>query len=171
MQLTDIRRETACCFTGHRPGKLPGGYSGDHSRLRLALREAINRTQQEGFDTFISGMALGCDTWAAEEVLAMRAAGKPVRLVAARPCPGQERRWSPDDRARYRRLMEQADAIYTACDAYTPYCMGARNLWMVEQASRLIALFDGTPGGTANTVKLAQERRLEIVRLIPDEYV
>ena len=167
MRLEDIRRESTCCFTGHRPGKLPDSWGCRYDQLRRALREAILSAQKNGFDTFLSGMALGVDTWAAEEVLALKAAGVPVRLIAARPCPGQDSRWTQADRVRYRRNLAQADAVYTACDIYTPYCMGARNLWMVEHARRLIAVFDGTPGGTAHTIRLAEEHRLEIVCLSP----
>ena len=171
MLLADIERGSACCFTGHRPGKLPGGYADAHARLRRALREAIAQAIGDGYDTFISGMALGCDTWAAEEVLALREAGTPIRLVAACPCLGQDSRWPAPERARYRALLARADAVYTACDCYTPYCMGARNLWMVEHAKRLIAVFDGSSGGTANTVRLAQEHGLELIRLDPSDYV
>ena len=56
---------------------------------------------------------------------------------------------------------------FVACDRYTPYCMNGRNLWMVEHATRLIAVFDGSPGGTANTVRHAAEHGLSIVRLNP----
>ena len=170
MQLSMLRRETACCFTGHRPDKLYAGFEGDHSPLRHALHAAILQAYSEGYDTFISGMALGVDTLAAEEVLALREAGTPLRLIAACPCPNQDSRWPPAHRARYRHLLEQADATHTLCDSYTPYCMGARNLWMVEHSRRLIAVFDGTPGGTANTLRLAEEHGLEIVRLDPAAY-
>ena len=56
------------------------------------------------------------------------------------------------------------------CDrlpAYTPYAMHARNRWMVEHTSRLIAIFDGSPGGTAHTVRLAEARGLDICFLSP----
>ena len=45
--------------------------------------------------------------------------------------------------------------------------MNGRNLWMVEHASRLIAVFDGSTGGTANTVRRAEEHRLSIIKLHP----
>lgn len=101
-------------------------------------------------------MALGADTLAAEEVLAMRECRPAVRLIAALPCPGQEARWPLADKERYRALLAQADLCVTACPAYTPYAMHARNRWMVEHTSRLIAIFDGSPGGTAHTVRLAE---------------
>ena len=165
-------RAGTCCFTGHRPNRLPSGYRRDPSAcapLRSALREAILQAVRDGFTTFVSGMALGVDTWAAEEVLALKAAGQPLRLIAALPCPEQDARWGETDRQQYRALLERADDVFLASDRYTPYCMGARNRWMTAHSSRLIAVFDGGSGGTANTVRYADEQGLEIVRIDPGE--
>lgn len=165
-----IERATCCCVAGHRPGRLPSGWKREPaacSPVRSALRRAVVQAAQEGYRTFLSGMALGVDTWAAEEVLALRDEGWPVRLVAALPCPGQDSRWSPGDRRTYRDLLRLADAVYTVSPAYAPYCMGARNRWMIERASRLIAVYDGGPGGTADTVRLAEKRGLSIVKIDP----
>lgn len=167
-------REKACCFSGHRPDKLPGGYRRDptacHS-LREALREAIGRTVAEGIDTFLCGMALGVDLWAAEEVLRLKQEKSGLRLVAALPCPQQADRWNAADKRRHRELLAMADEIYTACPAYTPYCMNARNRWMVDHACRLIAVFDGSPGGTANTLHMAAKQGLSIIRIDPWDFL
>lgn len=168
MDLSTIRREAACCFTGHRPDKLPGGYTMNETLLaplRRQLRLAIEEAVEAGCRDFLCGMALGADTLAAQEVLALRDDRPELRLIAAIPCPGQAGRWSIADRRRYQDLLEQADGRYTACPTYTPYAMGARNLWMVEHASRLIAVTDGSPGGTANTIRMAEDRGLVIVRI------
>ncbi len=165
-------RAGTCCFTGHRPDRLPSGYRRDPAAcapLRSALREAILQAVRDGFTTFLSGMALGVDTWAAEEVLSLKTAGLPLRLTAALPCPEQDARWREADRKQYRALLKQVDDVFLACDRYTPYCMSARNRWMTAHSSRLIAVFGGGPGGTANTVRYAEEQGLEIVRIDPRE--
>lgn len=166
-----FRRETACCFSGHRPGRLPGGYAGWHaagSPLRYWIRCALDEAYADGYRDFVCGMALGADTLAAEEVLALRERDPSVRLIAAIPCPGQETRWTPPDRARYRSLLARADWQITLCPAYAPYAMHVRNRWMVEHTSRLIAIFDGSQGGTAQTVRLAETQGLDIRFLSPD---
>lgn len=168
MDWTTIRRETACCFTGHRPNKLPGGYVMDETALaplRRRLRRAVWEAVDAGYRDFLCGMALGVDTMAAQEVLALREIRPELRLIAVIPCPGQARRWRPEDQYRYRELLNRADGCYTAGPSYTPYAMGARNLWMVEHASRLIAVTDGSPGGTANTIRLAEDHGLTIIRI------
>lgn len=163
-----------CCFTGHRPDKLPSGYSRDEQALaplRDALRQAVFSAAADGFRHFLCGMALGADTLAAEETLALRAGGLPVRLIAALPCRGQESRWPAADRARYRRLLTQADGVQVMSEGYTAYCMNARNRWMVENAGRVIAVFDGSAGGTANTLEMARRfgREIVVIQPFPDK--
>ena len=62
-----------CMFTGHRPKGLPFGYNERDSRckkLKKALKKLIlNKIQNENVTTFLSGMALGTDMFAAEIVL------------------------------------------------------------------------------------------------------
>lgn len=172
MDFADCERATTCCFTGHRPDKLPSGYAQEETAvapLKAALRSAINDAVAGGYRTFLSGMALGVDTWAAEEVLTLRDGGHKIQLAAVLPCPRQDARWRKEDRLRYRRLLERADGVHVLCEQYTPYCMGARNLWMVERSSLLIAVFDGSRGGTANTVAHAERLGIRIVRIPPFE--
>lgn len=168
MDFLSNNRATTCCFTGHRPDKLPSGYAQDETAvapLKETLRSAIRGAVADGYRTFLSGMALGVDTWAAEEVLALRDSGCEIRLIAALPCPRQDAHWRESDRRRYRRLLERADDVHVLCEHYTPYCMGARNLWMVEHSSLLIAVFDGSKGGTANTIAHAERLGIRIVRI------
>ena len=142
METPAFRRETACSFSGHRPGRLPGGYAAWHtpsSPLRFWIRKALEEAYMDGYRDFVCGMALGADTLAAEEVLAMRERRPAVRLIAALPCPGQEARWPLADKERYRALLAQAGLCVTACPAYTPYAMHARNRWMVEHCTHLVA--------------------------------
>ncbi len=171
MENAEIRREIACSFTGHRPERLPGGYAAwdsPASPLRPWIRRAVEEAAADGYRDFICGMALGADTLAAEEVLGLRERLEGIRLIAAVPCPEQADRWRQPDRMRYRRLLRLADWMYTASPVYTPYAMHLRNRWMVEHASRLIAIFDGSPGGTAHTVRLAEKQGLDICFLSPD---
>ena len=51
---------------------------------------------------------------------------------------------------------------------YTPGCMMRRNRYMVDRSNRLIALFDGNPGGgTCNTLLYAIREALEVIQLDP----
>ena len=57
-------RESACCFTGHRPDKLPWGTDERDLRclaLKVALAAALDRAYEAGIRHFLCGMARGCD--------------------------------------------------------------------------------------------------------------
>ena len=161
-----------CCFSGHRPDKLPSGYREEAAALmplRRALAQAVDEAIGAGCTAFLCGMAQGADRLAAEDILRRIQRGAPLRLVAALPCPQQDARWPRPQREQDRRLLAQIppEDRFVACDSYTPYCMNGRNLWMTEHASRLIAVFDGSTGGTANTVRYAEEHGLTVVRIHP----
>lgn len=59
----------ACAFTGHRPHKLP--WRGDEAAsacvaLKEVLTAQIDALVRNGYTDFLSGMAEGTDTWAAQ---------------------------------------------------------------------------------------------------------
>jgi len=157
-----------CCFTGHRPDKLPWGLNDGDPRcaaLKLSLERELAGLYRRGWRHFISGMAMGCDLYFAEAVLALREARGDVSLEAAVPCPTQADGWPPEQRARYRRLLDACDFETLVSNRYTPYCMQRRDRYMVDHASLLIAVFDGTPGGTRYTMEYAISRRIFVVDL------
>ena len=91
----NINKNTTCCFTGHRPQKLSWGYDEDHAdclKLKAILKEQIEGMIKIGVSTFITGMALGTDIWAAEIVLELKKTHSDIQLIAAIPHEGQERR-------------------------------------------------------------------------------
>jgi len=71
--------EYSCCFTGHRPEKLQAPDSLVIKELDSAIKNAINN----GYSTFITGMAKGVDIWAAELVLRDRRRFPQIKLVCA----------------------------------------------------------------------------------------
>ena len=156
----------SCCFTGHRPAKLPWGT--DESdlrclRLKKQLDDVIARVEAEGYSHFICGMAEGCDLYCAEAVLALKEKRPGVTLEAAIPCPTQTDGWSAAQRGRYRRILERCDYETMVQEKYTRDCMQRRNRYMVDHASLLIALHDGFPGGTRYTIEYALRRGLDVI--------
>ena len=121
-----------------------------------SLKKEIRTAIADGFQTFISGMARGVDLWAAEIVLALRDEGAAVRLICASPYKGFESRWSRGWQQRYRQVMEQADLVRFICPGYSRDCFQRRNEWMVDRSARVIAAYNGEPGGTRNTVEYAR---------------
>jgi len=83
-----MERATTCCFTGHRPDKLPWGNNEEDPRcleLKERLYRALERAYERGMRHFICGMARGTDLYFAESVLALRQTHPGVTLEGARP--------------------------------------------------------------------------------------
>ena len=89
-------------------------------------------------------------------MLALRDEGAAVRLICASPYKGFESRWSRGWQQRYRQVMEQADLVRFICPGYSRDCFQRRNEWMVDRSARVIAAYNGEPGGTRNTVEYAR---------------
>ena len=145
-----------CGFTGHRPEKLPWGTREDAPEcveLKTRMEQAIRETAKEGFDTFLCGMARGCDLYFAEAVLSLG-----LRLEAYLPCPSQTRAWPESDRARQTGLLLSCAAVYMVEPEYSPGCMLRRNQKMVDAADALLTVYDGSPGGTGAAIDYAKRR-------------
>lgn len=140
--------------TGHRPDRLALGKIDPYSPvLRERLTDlAIWYLEQKLPDTVISGMALGWDI-----ALAIAAIKLEIPLIAAIPFKGQEKLWSSEDQYLYHHVLQQATKSVIVCDGgYEAKKMMIRNRWMVDQCTRVVALYDGSQaGGTANCIKYA----------------
>ena len=161
-------RQISCCFTGHRPEKLPWRYREADLRclsLKRRIADAAEAAYEEGYRHFLCGMALGCDLYFCEAVLALRDQYPDITVEAAVPCPTQADAWALDQRERYTRLVEACDFETLVQRHYDRGCMLRRDRYMVDHASLLIAAFDGTPGGTRYTMQYAMSRGLSIVDL------
>lgn len=152
-------RSQCCCFTGHRPEKLTQTEEEVKTWLTDKVREAI----RNGYTTFFSGMARGVDLWAAECVLSVKEADSRVRLICASPYNGFDSRWSKRWRNLYTDILNEADETVFVSPQYSPRCFQKRNEWMVDHSSRVIAIFNGTSGGTKNTVDYARKRGCEVI--------
>lgn len=151
-------KERCCCFTGHRPEKLTRSESEICADLEYEIRNAI----ADGYTTFISGMARGVDIWAAEIVLQLRDEGYPIYLTCAVPYEGFEASWTADWQQRYRSVLQSADAVNYVCDRHCRGCYHIRNRWLVDHSSRVIAVYNGQPGGTRSTIDYATHLKLPV---------
>lgn len=151
--------ENTCCFTGHRPSGLPWRDDELDPRcldLRREILEHLEVIYAAGYRHFICGMALGCDTYFARAVLALKEDHGDITLEAAVPCASQADNWSIEHRREYDELLTLCDKVTVLQESYTPDCMMRRNRYMVDHASLLLACFSGLPGGTMNTILYAQ---------------
>ena len=142
--------QISCSFSGHRPEKLPWGDNERDERclaLKDAIRQMVEKAYADGYRHFICGMARGCDTYFCEEVLQLRCRVQEIPLEAAIPC------------------LSQSDGGTVVQEKYDPGCMHRRNRYMVDHSSLLLAVHDGSPGGTRYTIEYALRRRKDVLIL------
>lgn len=162
--------DNTCCFTGHRPDKLHGynPFSEGNYKMLTELRGIIiDHIETKGVDTFITGMALGIDTWSAKLVLKLKEAYPHIKLIAAVPCANHSNRWKQESRDEWQTIIDKCDEVhYVSNEEYTHWCMQDRNKWMVDNSKHVIAVWDGTKGGTANCVNYAlkQDKVIEVLK-------
>lgn len=160
--------ETTCCFTGHRAAKLPWGFQERDPRcvaLKQQIYDAVEAVYSSGIRHYICGMANGCDLYFGEAVIKLRNAHPDVTLEAAVPYEGQARRWPAEQKARWDALLDACDYQTIVSHSYTPDCMMRRNRYMVDNASVLIAAYNGSSGGTLNTMLYAMRKKREIIQI------
>ena len=160
-----------CAFTGHRPKSFswkdnetaPGCVL-----LKETLAEQIKLLTKRGVTDFLSGMAQGVDLWAAEIVLDLKKKNPALRLHCILPCEGQERKWLASEQERYRSILRQADEVIYVNREYSADCMLARNRYLVEHSSVLLAVYNGAyRSGTGMTVRYAKQLGREVIIIDP----
>lgn len=151
-------RKHRCAFTGHRPEKLVGQEAYVITGLRKAIEEAVN----EGYTTFITGCSRGTDLWAADIVIEMRRHDKRLKLICAIPFEGFDENWTIDWRKHLKQVKKQADWIHVVSKGYHADVYQKRNMWMVNKVSKIIAVCNGEPSGTLNTVRYAATQKAPV---------
>lgn len=145
--------------TGHRPDKL-GGYA--HWDPERAISMGMRYLTLLRPTRVISGMAQGWD-----QAVAIAAVRLAIPFDAYIPGPWQADAWPPAARRQYEELLWLADRTVTCSPAtrYEPAAMQVRNIAMVNAADLMLALWDGSHGGTANCIDYAGQLRCPMLNL------
>ena len=161
-------------ITGYRPEKLPFRESESDAaylRFRKTLYKVIRRMAELGYTDFVSGVAMGFDTWVAEDVLRLRAERRDVHLECAIPFPTQADRWRERDKFRRDCILAAADSVVTLSSEYTKNAFFLRNRYMVDGADAIVCCYDGQTGGTAYTIDYAKKQGKVIIQINPSDMV
>lgn len=154
-----------CCFTGHRPDKMTLG----EKEIKPMLEKAIDEAIEDGYVTFITGMAMGVDIWAAEIVLERKKKNDNLHLICALPHLGFETRRSLSEKMKFNKIIKKADMVKEINDHYFRACYQVRNEWMVDRSNLVIAVFNGQKSGTKNTVDYAIRKGVRVKNIIENE--
>lgn len=172
-------------FTGHRPNKL-GGYdlsANGYAELQADLELYIQRNL-EVFDTVVghSGLALGGDTIWSKAILAMKKKF-PGRVLfhAEIPMMEQAEAWfKQSDIEFWEEQVNSADfsSVYGSLEGLDEnerkkmagVYLNTRNVGMIEHSNVMLALHDGSSGGTGNAVRDAKKRNVPVYAVHPKTY-
>ena len=146
--------------TGHRPPKL-GGYKNSENVYEFAYAFLSDCLKQHQVHHIISGMALGWD-----QALAEAAYKIGIPFDAYVPFIGFEDNWPQLSRLQYYKLIDRAEKVHYICGlGYKSYKFQLRNEAMVDACDFVLALHNGTRGGTYNTIKYANRWCKPVVNL------
>lgn len=150
--------------TGHRMNKL-GGYN-----PLLFDRLIYLATKYLEFNTpeyVISGMALGWD-----QALAQASINLKIPFVAAIAFKGQEAHWPESSQEYYHNLISKCkQCVVVSPGDFTNRKMQLRNEYMVNECTTLVALWDGSEGGTKNCLDYAKTKNDVIIHNLWDQWV
>ena len=154
-------------ITGHRPNKMYG-YNINNKKW-IELKEKFKKLLIENnCDEAVTGMALGVDTVFALAVLELKEEGYSIKLHCTIPCRNHSCKWIKESVDLYNYILSKADIVKLVSDEeYKPWLMQRRNEYIVNIVDKLIAVWDGSNGGTCNCVKYAEKQNKNIIRIIP----
>lgn len=172
------------CFTGHRPDKLPNGdiWSGPKNKR---LMKFIEKQIIDLLDTYENikvtvGGALGIDQMAFAICYKLKEK-YPNRITIHIAIPFdseiQTGKWTEKQKQRYYRHIELCDKLiqvdkqlgyqYLGCGFHIRK-LQLRNEYMVNNSDIVIAVWDGTTGGTYNCIRYAREGNKKILFIDPN---
>ena len=152
-------KEKTVCFSGHRSERLPK-HPDTLQQLQGRVFNEIEKAVNYGYNTFIFGACYGFDIMCAQMVVLLQRVIKfkepiEIRLIAVVPFEEQASKWREQDRESYFNILGKCDDVITLSTRYHRKCYHERNIYMVDNSSRLICYYDGNGGGTGYTVDYA----------------
>lgn len=154
---------TTYAFTGHRPKDLPAHWN--FNEFAHTLTDYLEL--RGNHERFITGGALGIDTWAAEYALRDSI---PLTLIMPFTWATMTKMWREEDRERLAFHMENAAEliVLAANDEYNAALYQKRNIAMIDRCDVLLAFWSGKRyGGTWNAIQYAQLINKPIINLFP----
>jgi uncharacterized phage-like protein YoqJ len=113
-------------------------------------------------------MALGVDTVFALAVLELKDKGYNIKLHCAIPCLNHSSKWFEESVVLYKEILDKADVVkFVTEQPYQVWMMQKRNEYMVNRADKVIAVWDGSKGGTGNCVAYAKKQNKDIILIRP----
>ena len=154
--------------TGHRPDKLGKEYDYEGPYSQYISDQIEFYLDDMKPDLCISGMAIGVDT-----IFAINSLYKKIPLLAAIPFEGQEKMWPEKSKYIFNKILTHhlTNKVYICEPGYAAWKMQKRNEYMVNNCDYLLAVWDGSKGGTGNCIKYARKCKKKIIIINPKEHL
>ena len=153
--MTDFDISTTCCFSGHRVLKKDFNVE--------KLNEIVDKLINNGYRTFLVGMAWGFDLKVFEVLLTKKNSN--IDIIACVPCKEQSTYFKKEEKQKYEEYLKKADKVVYVSNEYFDGCMQKRNRYMVDNSSILVAYLYSNIGGTKSTVSYAQKKGINIINI------
>lgn len=175
--------------------KLGTGYSISNERVQaysgMLRHTLIDLIMKEGAHTFISGGAIGIDQIAFWTVEQLKRDFPTIHNIVAVPFRNQYSVWRNKEIVDwYHKMLSRANSVVfvdeygqrensryasvgqigVADRSNVKQKMDKRNEYMVDCSNTVIAVWNGTAGGTGNCVKYAEQQGKRIIRLNPIKF-
>lgn len=128
------------------------------------LKEIFLKIIDNGYNTFLIGMALGFDTLCFNILSEIRKK-KDIKIIACIPCINQDLHFNLKQKKEYDNMLVSADEKVYVSQEYNDRCMQKRNEYLVDNSSLLVAYIRRNYGGTYNTIKYAQQKNIMIINV------
>ena len=98
----------------------------------------------------------------------MKEEGYDIKLHCGIPFKNHSCKWNKESVNLWCNILYKVDIVKLLADEeYKPWLMQKRNEYMVDFADKVIAVWNGSKGGTGNCVRYAEKCGKEIIRIMP----
>lgn len=158
-------RAHTACFTGHRPEKIP--FYDNEIKMRMLKSMLVGKIYSavdDGYRTFVTGMARGVDLWGGQivHVIKRERPELNIRLIGISPYRHEEDHRVGVDIYDYGVVREACDEMIYLADDFFPGCYHERNRLMIDISQKVIGVVHNYASGTGNTLREAKRQGLEI---------
>lgn len=151
-----------CCVTGHRSIGFPFPREDTceaYVQYLHTLDHLLDDLIQNGYVHFITGMAEGADLDFARAVIRKKKNHSQIKLEAALPYPVRTTGKATGTAAERLSVLLLCDQVSEVSSHYHSGCMQKRNMYMVDRADLVLAIWNGEEkGGTWNTIRYARKK-------------
>lgn len=157
-------RNKTCSFTGHRT--IPADhYDIVAARTEITIRELI---QKQDIRYWGCGGALGMDCLAASILMRLRDTEFPhIKVILVAPFPGYTSRWTDEQKATYEQMLPLYDKRVFVSQTGSREAYLKRDRHLVDNSSIVVAYKTRDSGGTAYTVRYAEQQNIPVINIAP----